>query len=52
LSVIRLCCNETQAAHRVRQAMTLIEHEWRFVRAKTARRLWVDVGPHYMRTNR
>jgi predicted nuclease of predicted toxin-antitoxin system len=52
LSIIRLCCNETLASKRLEQAMTLIEHEWAFSEEKFARRLWVDVGPHHIRTNR
>jgi hypothetical protein len=32
--------------------MTLIEHEWDVSEEKVARRLWVDVGPHHIRTNR
>jgi predicted nuclease of predicted toxin-antitoxin system len=52
LSILRLCCNEVLAAKRLKQAMTLIEHEWNFSEEKTARRLWVDIGPHYLRSNR
>jgi predicted nuclease of predicted toxin-antitoxin system len=52
LSIIRLCCNETLASKRLEQAMTLIEHEWTVSEEKVARRLWVDVGPHHIRTNR
>jgi predicted nuclease of predicted toxin-antitoxin system len=43
LSIIRICCNETQAAHRIRQAMSLIEHEWGVSSEKVARRRWVEV---------
>ncbi len=52
LSIIRLCCNEILAGKRLQQAMTLIEHEWSVSEEKVARRLWVDVGPHHIRTNR
>jgi hypothetical protein len=52
LIIIRICSNETQAAHRVRQAMTLIEHEWSVSQEKAARRLWIEIGPHHIRTNR
>lgn len=52
LSIIRICCNETQAAERLRQALSLIEHEWTFSEGKVARRLWVDVASHFIRTNR
>jgi predicted nuclease of predicted toxin-antitoxin system len=52
LNIIRLCCNETLASKRVEQALSLIEHEWGLSEAKVARRLWVDVGAHHIRTNR
>jgi predicted nuclease of predicted toxin-antitoxin system len=52
LSIIRLCCNEVLAAKRLGQAMTLIEHEWAVSEEKVARRLWIDIGPHFVRSNR
>jgi hypothetical protein len=52
LNVIRLCCNEVLASKRLAQAMTLIENEWSFAEGKTARRLWIDVAAHFIRTNR
>lgn len=52
LSIIRICCNEIQAAHRIEQAMGLIEYEWSVSEEKTARRLWIEIGPHHIRTNR
>ena len=52
LSIVRVCCNETLASKRVEQEMTLIEHEWIVSEEKVARRLWVDVGAHHIRTNR
>lgn len=52
LSIIRLCCNETLASKRLDQAMSLIEHEWQYREAKAARRLWVEIGPHSIRTHR
>jgi len=52
LSIIRLCCKETIASKRLKQAMTLIEHEWQFSQVKAARRLWIDVGPHSIKTYR
>lgn len=52
LSLIFLCCNETLAAKRLQQAMSFIEHEWNVSEEKAARRLWVDIGPHFLRTNR
>jgi len=52
LSLIRLCCGEVISAKRVEQALSFIEHEWRFARQKRARRMWIDVGQHLLRTNR
>jgi predicted nuclease of predicted toxin-antitoxin system len=52
LNIIRLCCNEVLASKRLDQAMTFIEHEWSVSEAKTARRLWVEIGPHFLRSYR
>lgn len=52
LSIIRLCCNETQCANRIAQTASLIEHEWDYTTEMAARRLWIDVGSHWVRTNR
>lgn len=52
LNIIRLCCNEVLAAKRLEQAMPLVELEWRFSKGLAARRMWVDIAPHYIRTNR
>jgi predicted nuclease of predicted toxin-antitoxin system len=52
LNVIRLCCNEVLAAKRLEQAFTLIEHEWEFTQALTARRMWIELHKDYIRTYR
>lgn len=52
LSIVSLTCNEVQASHRVEQAMSLIEHEWNYSSEKLARRLWIEVGSHTIRSNR
>jgi len=52
LSVIRLCCNETQAASRLEQALELIYLEWGYAAKKRARRMWLDIGQHMIRTHR
>lgn len=52
LNIIRLCCNEVLAAKRLGQALSLIDHELQFSKAKTSRRMWVDVLPHQLRTHR
>lgn len=46
LSLIHLRCNEVMAAKRLDQAMSFIEHEWKFACEKAARRVWVDIEPH------
>ena len=28
--------------------LSFIEHEWQVACVKTARRLWVDIGPHHL----
>lgn len=52
LSIIRICCNEVLASKRLDQAMSFVEHEWTISAEKVARRLWVDIGPHWLRSNR
>jgi predicted nuclease of predicted toxin-antitoxin system len=52
LSLLHLCCAEVQAKHRIAQAMPLIELEWDFANQKTARRMWVEIGDHYLKTYR
>ncbi|WP_139832397.1 DUF5615 family PIN-like protein [Mesorhizobium australicum] len=52
LSIIRLGCNEVLASKRLAQAMSLIGVEWSYALEKKARRMWVDIGPHFIRTNR
>jgi predicted nuclease of predicted toxin-antitoxin system len=52
LSLIWIGCNEVLATKRLGQAMSLIEHEWKFADEKAARRLWIEIGPHHIRTMR
>lgn len=52
LNLIRLCCNEVLAAKRLEHAMSFVEVEWEFSTRKSARRMWVDIGAHFLRTNR
>ena len=52
LNLIRLCLREPQAANRLRQCLSLIEHEWQFVVEKSGRRLWVDIEGHRISTHR
>jgi hypothetical protein len=52
LSLIWIGCNEILAAKRLEQAIGLIEYEWKVSTEKVARRLWIEVGPHHIRSNR
>ncbi|MGC8532125.1 MAG: hypothetical protein ACP5M1_08810 [Acidiphilium sp.] len=52
LSVISFCCTEVAAAKRLEHAMPFVEFEWAFALAKAGRRMWIDIGLHYLKTNR
>jgi hypothetical protein len=52
LNLIWIGCNGPLASKRAEQAMSLIEHEWAFSVGKAARRLWIEIGPHHIRTYR
>ena len=54
LSLIKLSCNEPRAAERLRAAMTLIEHEWRYSSGmqEGLRRLFIEVTDSTIRTHR
>lgn len=52
LSLIRLCCDEVLASKRIEHAMSFVEFEWAFKLEKAARRMWVEIGPHHLKTNR
>lgn len=52
LHLIRLGCSGPMAAERCGQAMDLIEAEWDFTVAKSARRLWIDICNHWIKTYR
>ena len=43
LSLIKLSCRKPEAAEKVRQAMSLIEHEWLCDAANGRRRLWIEI---------
>lgn len=44
LSLVKLSCNETQAANRLKQFLPLIESEWLLAEEKLARKLFVDIS--------
>ncbi len=52
LSLIKLSCRESRAADRLREAMTLIYHEWQYLGAQRDRRLFLDIGDNVIRTIR
>lgn len=52
LNLIKIACSEPLAASRTKQAMSLIELEWRFACEKPSRRLYLEIGPHHIRTFR
>lgn len=53
LCFLGISCGEVQAANRIAQAFSLIELEWAFRCEKpAARRLWVEISNHMIRTNR
>ncbi len=52
LSLIHFCCDEDLASKRLQHAMSLLELEWSFKLKKVARRMSIEIGPHYLKTNR
>lgn len=52
LSLIKLSCTEPRAVDRLREALSLIEHEWEVSRTMAARRLFVEVSKDVIRTMR
>ena len=52
LSLIHICCDEVMASKRLKQAISFIELEWAISTEHAARRMWVDIGPHFLKTNR
>jgi len=53
LSLIRFHrCRESQTAHRIVQALSLVEHEWTLAKDKRDRRLFVLISATAITTNR
>lgn len=52
LSLLKLSCPETEAASRVQEAMSLIEHEWAVESDPSKRRMFIDIGSRVIRTYR
>ena len=53
LSLLRFeRCRESQAAHRLKTALSLIEHEWQVGKEASDRRMFVVIGSAVIRTHR
>lgn len=52
LNLLKLSCAEPDAAARVREALSLIEHEWHVNEGAAGRRLFIEVKTSVIRTNR
>ena len=52
LSRIALQCSEPQAAKRMQEAMTLIEHEWAIAQKSRDKRMHIVIGNSVIRTHR
>ena len=52
LSLIKLSCPETEAVDRLKEAMSLIEHEWSLAKDPSKRRIFIEIGKTYIRTVR
>jgi predicted nuclease of predicted toxin-antitoxin system len=49
LNLLKLSCRKPEAADKVRQAMSLIEHEWQCNDAAVGRRLFVELSASVIR---
>ncbi|WP_155992679.1 hypothetical protein [Acidocella facilis] len=52
LNLIHLCCDSVLASKRADHAFSFIEFEWNFNIKKPARRMWIEIGAHYLKTHR
>jgi predicted nuclease of predicted toxin-antitoxin system len=52
LGLIKLSCYEPDAARRVKEAMSLIEHEWMVTEGRSGRRIFVEIMDTVIRTVR
>ena len=50
LSVLKFTCPEPMASKRLELAMSFVEHEWQAADAKAARRLYVEISTHVLRS--
>jgi predicted nuclease of predicted toxin-antitoxin system len=52
MGLIKLSCYEPDAARRIEEAMSLIEHEWNFSAGKPGRRIFIEILDTVIRTVR
>lgn len=52
LNLIHFQCPEPQAARRLTEAMSFVEHEWAWGEGKGARRIHLSIGAQVLRTYR
>ena len=53
LNLLKISCRETRAAQRVREALTLIKHEWHVgPSSPDSRRLFIEILDSVIRSNR
>ena len=52
LSLLKISCEEAQAAARVRACMSLIEHEWQATEGTAGRRLFIEIRAGSVLSNR
>jgi predicted nuclease of predicted toxin-antitoxin system len=52
LSIIKLSCRESRAGDRIRDCLGLIEYEWTAGQSRRDRRLFMEIGDSFVRSNR
>ena len=52
VGLIKLSCYEPDAAGRVKEAVSLIEHEWNYSAGKSGRRIFIEILNTVIRTVR
>lgn len=52
LSLIQFRCGEPEAADRLRSGMSFIEHEWKIKDDFDDRRIFIEIGSRYFKSNR
>lgn len=52
LSLVKLSCSEPDAAERLKYALSLIEHEWRIPKENNQRKIFIEKGSSFIKTNR